>query len=148
MYTQYTLENHLEEISKNIQDFEILNSIWKLNKRNLKRALTGIEANFPHYSLHDKSHSDTIIRNIENFLGENRIKELGPTDTWLILMSTYTHDLGMVLFYNLIEERFKSDEMKQYLNKIAVNTYDIDLAKAAQLLISLKTEINSSADFS
>ena len=29
MYTQYTLENHLEETSSRLKDFEILNSIWK-----------------------------------------------------------------------------------------------------------------------
>jgi len=135
MYTQYTLESHLEEISLRLKDFEILNSIWKLNKKNLKRALTGIEANFPHYSLHDKSHSDTIIKNIENYLGEDRIKSLSPTDTWLILMSTYTHDLGMVLFYNLIEEKFRQSDMTEFLEKSAQNTSDKDLAEAAKTLL-------------
>ncbi len=102
--TYYSLEKHLEETVKFNPQFEVLNSIWKLNKKNLSSALSNINQYYPHYSLHDRSHSLTIINNIELFLGEDRIKRLSPTNTWLILMASFTHDIGMVIFQEVIEK--------------------------------------------
>ena len=56
----YTLEEHL--MSRKDQDSETLSTIWKQNKSMLPSAQNAISFNFPHYSLHDKSHSDKIIK--------------------------------------------------------------------------------------
>jgi hypothetical protein len=100
----YSLEQHLQTQGQNSPQFAVLYSIWTLNKKFLPNAQNAISFNFPHYSLHETSHSESIIKNIELFLGEERIKKLSPTDTWLILMSAYTHDLGMVVFNEVLEK--------------------------------------------
>ena len=69
----YTLEKHLEESAAINKQFQILDAIWKLNKGTLSSALANISQYFPHYSLHEQSHSNTILNNIESFLGEARI---------------------------------------------------------------------------
>lgn len=100
----YTLEKHLKTLSENDKDYELLYSIWDLNKKNLTNGLNTISSSFPNYSVHDISHSMTIIDNIQCFLGEERIKRLGATDTFLLLMAGLTHDIGMILTYKILEE--------------------------------------------
>lgn len=139
----YTLEKHLENICRENTDFEILNSVWKLNKNNLPKALATISANFPHYSLHDASHSNTILKNIESFLGEERIRSLSPTDTWLLLMASYTHDLGMVVFYNVLSQNWLSEEFQKYLKEISNNSSDKALVNAAKRITDIKEYIKS-----
>ena len=133
----YTIEKHLEESSKVNGQFEILDAIWKLNKRNLAHALANISQYYPHYSLHDKSHSNTIINNIESFLGEERIKRLSPTNAWLMLMAAYTHDLGMIVFQDLIHKQWLSDDFQEHLNNLTESD-DLDLRKDAKLLIKIQ----------
>ena len=134
----YTLEKHLHNCSIESTDFEILNSIWNLNKKYIPNAQNAISFNFPHYSLHEKSHSDTIIKNIESFLGVDRILKLTPTDTWLILMSCYTHDLGMVVFRKTLEKKWHEDDFQKYLKTISEASTDFDLQKAANLLLKVQ----------
>ncbi|MFT3933942.1 MAG: ATP-binding protein [Chitinophagaceae bacterium] len=137
----YTLEKHLESTINENAQFEILNAIWKLNKKQLPLAQSAIAFNFPHYSLHEKSHSDTIIKNIESFLGESRIKSLSPTDTWMLLMAAYTHDLGMIVFNNAIEEKWLEESFQDYLSNIARSSNDKDLKSAAELLLEIQNAI-------
>lgn len=133
----YSLEKHLEQTVLVNPQFEILNAIWKLNKKNLSSALANVNQYFPHYSLHEKSHSNTIIHNIESFLGEERIQKLSPTDTWLILMASFTHDLGMVIFHDLVEDSWHSEDFQDFLERIS-DSEDVDLKESSKLLIDLQ----------
>ena len=45
----------------------------------------------------------------------DRIKNLSPTDTWLILHAAYTHDLGMLLKMKDLEDAWKSEEFEEFL---------------------------------
>ncbi len=134
----FSLEKHLDNTCLDNPDFGILNSIWKLNKKQLPLAQNAISFNFPHYSLHEKSHSDTIIKNIESFLGEDRIRKLSATDTWMLLMSAYTHDLGMVVFHSALEKDWIGVPFQNYLEELSSESIDGDLKNAAQLLIEIE----------
>ena len=74
-YKYYTLEKHLKLLSEQDKDYEVLYSIWMLNKQNLSQGLSLISNTYPHYSKHDISHSMTIVDNIQRLLGEERIKQ-------------------------------------------------------------------------
>lgn len=138
MFQPYTLEKHLEATASDNQNAKILHSIWQMNKSHLPKAMDAITMNFPNFSLHEKSHCDTIIKNIEAFLGEDRIEKLSPTDTWLILMSAYTHDLGMVIFYRALEEKWVDKEFDEFIVQCSKSGFDKTLAESAQLIIELK----------
>lgn len=73
---------------------------------------------FPHYSLHDASHSDTVLMRMEQLLGEKRITQIGATETWLLLMSAYTHDLGMLFQEKELAELWESDSFQSYLKDL------------------------------
>lgn len=142
MYTKnYTLEKHLKALSELDNDYEVLYSIWKLNKQNLMKGLGLVFNSFPHYSTHDISHSMTIVNNIQCILGEERIKKLGATDTFLLLMACLTHDVGMILTYKIIEDEWAKDSFKDVLRNLAESS-DIVLAEAAKLLLSNTQKIH------
>lgn len=133
----YTLEKHLKSLSETDKDYELLYSIWGLNKKNLTQGLNLVSNAYPHYSKHDISHSMTIINNIQCLLGEERIKRLGATDTFLILMACLTHDIGMILTYKIIEEEWGKDNFKNLLIRLSESS-DLVISESAKLLLKPK----------
>ena len=91
---RYTIEEHLQSFSNDSRYSYLWNS-WCVEKREYIRKLETTNNTFSDYSLHDESHSETIIVNIERMLGTERIASLSPSDAWLILQVAYTHDFGM-----------------------------------------------------
>ncbi len=131
----YTLERHLKSLAEEDRDYEILYSIWDLNKKNLTRGLNMVYTSFPHYSSHDYSHSMNIINNIQCFLGEDRIRQLGPTDTFLLLMAGLTHDIGMILTYKLVEGKWQDGQFRKVLESFAASS-DSVISDVSRLLLS------------
>lgn len=133
---EYRLEDHLKECSEKYPRYENLYATWNLNKETCINALKSVSINYTHFSEHDASHSQTIIDKIEMLLGD-RIKNLSPTDTWLILHAAYTHDLGMLLKMKDLEEAWKSEEFKEFLEQER-NGIDEDLKEAIEAIYNLR----------
>ncbi len=138
MLNEYTLETHLEEICKENPKYAHLYASLTLDKPEITKILAEIIYNTPHYSTHDISHSESILNKIEMLLGEKRIKKLGPTETWLIIMAAFTHDIGMVIFHDKIKEDWTKGEFQKFILETNKNSFDKDLQEAAQLV----TEFN------
>lgn len=98
-----------------------LRAQWEFDIRLLSSALRSVAISFPHYSLHDESHSNTIVIQIEKVLGEERIEKLSATNLWLILEAAYTHDLGMVIPDDEKRKTIQSEEFQRYLKGILDN---------------------------
>jgi len=90
------LEEKLYEKTKGTQS-DILYAQWNYDKRLIPNALQTISNLFPHYSLHDESHSISIINNIVRIVGKENIERLSAIDLWLILEASYYHDIGMAV---------------------------------------------------
>lgn len=133
---EYRLEDHLKECSEKYPRYENLYATWNLNKETCINALKSISINYTHFSEHDASHSQTIIDKIEMLLGD-RIRNLSPTDTWLILHAAYTHDLGMLLKMKDLEDAWKSEEFKEFLEQER-NGIDEDLKEAIEAIYNLR----------
>lgn len=133
---EYRLEDHLKECSEKYLRYENLYATWNLNKETCINALKSVSINYTHFSEHDASHSQTIIDKIEMLLGD-RIRNLSPTDTWLILHAAYTHDLGMLLKMKDLEEAWKSEEFKEFLEQER-NGIDEDLKEAIEAIYNLR----------
>lgn len=133
----YTLEKHLRFLCNEDPDYEMLYSIWDLNKNNLSKGLSVVPTVFPNYSVHDATHSMKIVNNIQCFLGEDRIKRLGATDTFLILMAGLTHDIGMILTYKMISKEWQKDNFKRDLENFLKSSDDV-ISEAAKLLLDFK----------
>ena len=104
-------ERLLEEKSRGTA-CEILFTQWMLAKDYVPKVQSAIIRTFPHYSLHDVSHSKTILDCIMRVLGSIAIESLGPVDLWLLLAAAYYHDLGMVPSGVDIENVIKDEEFK------------------------------------
>ncbi len=114
------LENLLYQKTQGTQS-EILFAQWNYDKKIIPVALNSISNLFPHYSLHDESHSITIINNIVRVLGKDKIENLSAIDIWLILEASYCHDIGMVVSYDKIIEALNSNEFLDFFKEIQQN---------------------------
>lgn len=115
-----TIEKHLENYSKCDDKegrYRALWNTWANNKSWLSRMLSLVCQSFQSFSIHDASHSEVVLHNIERILGEERISQLSATDAFVILHICYLHDIGMVIshaereeiiaseaFYNMVRE--------------------------------------------
>ena len=95
---------------------------WELAKDYMPKVLQSISQYFPHYSLHDETHSESILNNIVKILGEEKINRMSVVDLWLLLTSAYYHDTGM---YISAEDKNKilcpDSEFLKYLAKKQAN---------------------------
>jgi len=111
------LEQRLLEKTKDSQS-EILFAQWNYDKKVIPTALQSVSTLFPHYSLHDESHSITIINNIVRILGKENIDKLSAIDIWLILEASYSHDIGMVVSSQELINSINSKEFIEYFEDL------------------------------
>jgi hypothetical protein len=90
------LESHLASWACQDKRYEYINAVWITSKHKFSQELEAVSHAYSGYSRHDASHSAQIISAIEKMLGQDRIMQLSATDTWLLLMCAYTHDIGMI----------------------------------------------------
>src|SRR5690606_27445717 len=117
------LEKLLYEKTEGTQS-EILFAHWNYDKKIIPVALNAISTLFPHYSLHDESHSTTIINNIGRVLGKEKLEKLSAIDIWLILEASYSHDIGMVVSSEKLIEALKSNKFIDFFKEIQQNKKD------------------------
>ena len=133
MKKKYTLEEHLHRTSKHHDTNHSLESVYDLQKRKLTRYLSSVVTTYPTYSTHDTWHSANIVSAIENILGKERIKKLSGIDTFLILMCSYMHDIGMLYTDREVRKIWATKEFQQLLYEY--QTDDTTVGKAAKLLL-------------
>lgn len=110
-----TLEKHFENLAQSYPAVRELQSLWLLLRKRIEEELTHSTGIFVNYSLHDGSHSRSIIQAVERFLGEERICRLSATDTFMLLVCIYSHDYGMSQTFNKIYDILGSREFKAFL---------------------------------
>ncbi|GEA30901.1 HD domain-containing protein [Clostridium diolis] len=117
MLSIYTLEKHLLLCGDEDQKYKVLYDIYNFNKTLICDVINETDRYFSFYSRHDATHSETIISSIEALLGESGIKQLSPTDTFLLLLSAYLHDFGMCLQYKEIKEMLKTGDFNDFVRE-------------------------------
>jgi hypothetical protein len=111
------IEELLYKKTENSQS-RIFHTQWQLAKVYVPEILNVISHIFPHYSLHDRTHSDTIINNIGRIIGIGTIEKLSAIDLWLILCAAYYHDIGMSIFSFDKINIYKSEEFIDMIKNI------------------------------
>lgn len=130
------IEDRLKQVAIDQPEYAELWSTWNLNKRALEPVLNAIIKDYPHFSFHDASHSESILVNVERLLGNKNIEKLSPTDLWLLLHVSYLHDFGMVILDTRLYDIWKSDDFQDYL-KEKCDSPDEDLKNAANTVLKL-----------
>lgn len=136
------LEKRLEQLALNDLQTKKLFGIWCVLREQFIQMLDGVSQYFPHFSLHNETHSKNIAVQIERVLGKDRIDKLSASDIWLLLMSFYSHDIGMALKYEEVLSFFKDDNCEKCLIDYA-SSKNKDIAEAATRLMCFGTIANN-----
>lgn len=111
--TDYTIEEHLKQF-RDDDNYKILFDSWEIEKKQYENRLKVVGIRYQTYSLHDATHSEAILQQIACFLGEERIRQLSPTDAWLLLECAYCHDIGMAVSAKEIFDEFAALNEKEF----------------------------------
>jgi len=109
------------------EDCMILYSEWIREKEMAIRILSNVSNMSSHFSIHDHTHSEAILKYIKSFLGNKVLEEkFTATDLWMLLFAAYYHDIGMVIRNADIEKIFsdpneKTDFVSMVMGKPSVN---------------------------
>ena len=114
MYNYFEIQLKEKSESQSSNDLWVQ---WETAKKYAPSVLSLIVNVFPHFSLHDVSHSETILEIIRKILGDNQIRKLSATDIWMLLFSAYFHDIGMFVSKNDISELINNEEFLAFLKK-------------------------------
>lgn len=126
-YIEYKFFQKLDTCIKNKKNRERIRTAWENDKALYTDLIKTIEFEFMHYSLHDASHSINILQCIYMLLGRRKIDKLSVGDLWLILETSYSHDIGMATCYNELKEFWTDTEkVEELVTKISY-TSDADV---------------------
>jgi hypothetical protein len=139
----YGICQHLQNCCQARSEFLPLLHVFALDSKNFANITDATAMHFPHYSLHDSTHAASVLSNIEQFLGEDRIRMLSPTDCWLLLMAVYMHDIGMAAAQQSIDALDDDEGFLQYCIKMKDGTQE-ELRIAANSIVN---EVNERRDF-
>lgn len=97
----------------------ILYSEWLREKEMAIRILSNVSNMSSHFSIHDHTHSEAILKYIKSFLGKKVLEEqFTATDLWMLLFSAYYHDIGMVIRNADIEKIFNDPKEREKFNSL------------------------------
>lgn len=130
------IERRFLQLAEQNEACDIWVAQWKLARKSAPMMLDVISHVFPHYSLHNASHSEAILNNITIILGKEAVGKLSVVDLWLMLNAAYYHDCGMVVdgedknklfedeskFVKFVEEKQgdKSSPMHEYAHCLEI----------------------------
>ena len=91
---------------------------WQMARDYVPQVLNTISQVFPHYSLHDRTHSETIIYIIGRIVGLRTLEKMSSIDLWMILCAAFYHDVGMAVFSNEKMDFFQDEKFIEFLKTI------------------------------
>lgn len=118
------MENFFEKELKNRCEgtpYSDLYTQWQTTKINIPEFLSMIRDVFPHFTIHDASHSENILSNIKKILTEEAIRNLSTTDIWMFLFVAYFHDIGMYISKEDYDKILETSQFISYIKDIQTN---------------------------
>lgn len=146
-----SLDSGIEEIFYNkCMEKETLIPVlmeWANSKPIYCKYTSMISSQYGNYSLHDSSHSVSILEAILAVIGKEKIALLEVMDLWLLLHCAYAHDIGMPYSYDQAIDLWKQiDEKGEFASFIneCMEDEDGDIRKAARYLNEISNRIDVS----
>ena len=118
-YLEQLLKDKTDKIGKR---GELLYAKWQLEKEYATQVLATIFNIFPHYTLHDRTHSEEILKNVGEILDKETFKLFSLTDLWLLLYAAFYHDMGMAVFAPDLDKILKCEDFILYLKDIQADS--------------------------
>lgn len=101
-------------------------------KESLAKMLEHItdQGMFDQYTKHDITHIDGMLKLIDDIIPQSVVGTMTPTDWLMIVLSIYFHDLGMLITHEEFDNRYESQDYKDFLLSINDSSYEkIDVEK-------------------
>lgn len=125
---------------------------WNASRDYVFQKLNAISHVFPHYSLHDISHSEAILTNIERIVGKETLEsKFSAEDLWLLLCSACYHDLGMFVSGDEQKALMQDEQFIEHVKKIQNNeksylhAYAFHFETKGDTLVQKETPIDDKA---
>ncbi len=80
-----------EKVKIELKLYSLADDIEKQARNHLRR----VGSILPEFDLHDESHSEKVIQNIEELLGEEQVGKLSTYELFFLHISAFLHDCGM-----------------------------------------------------
>lgn len=125
-YIEYIFFMKLNTCIKEKDFRERIKIAWLCDKKLFSDLVGTISFEFIHYSLHNVSHSVNILQNIYQLLGREAIDKLSVSDLWLLLECAYSHDIGMSVSREDLEEFWKDDALIEHIIAKLLRTSDVN----------------------
>lgn len=87
------MENRLKELCSVNSEMQEKYYLYCQIKKSLTERLRTVPAYFPHFSIHDASHSSNIIKYLSMLLGRDNIEKLSVSDLLVLCVAAYAHDI-------------------------------------------------------
>jgi len=84
-------ENPSDEVKIELKLYNLADDLEKKARNHLKR----ISSILPEFDIHDEKHSEKVILNIEQLLGDDKIKQLSSYELFLLHLSAFFHDCAL-----------------------------------------------------
>ncbi len=128
------MENRLKEVCLSNPEMKEKYYMYCQVKNELTERLRTVPAYFPHFSLHDGTHSANIIKHLCLLLGKDAVQQLSASDIFVICVAAYAHDISMSVSYEMIYDKMTSSEWENKLKKYTKSEQE-DFANIAERLL-------------
>lgn len=142
-YDTYIEELFFKKVKSDIKSKATRNNIiaaWRLDKKIYTDYSGSISHEFLHYSLHDQSHSISILQYVYLLLGEDLLSNFSVSDLWIMLEVSYSHDIGMSATYEELKEIWND---KREINNIIKKILKYSDREAMELYNTVKDKIEN-----
>ena len=142
-YDTYIEELFFKKVKSDIKSKATRNNIiaaWRLDKKIYTDYSGSISHEFLHYSLHDQSHSISILQYVYLLLGEDLLNNFSVSDLWIMLEVSYSHDIGMSATYEELKEIWND---KREINNIIKKILKYSDREAMELYNTVKDKIEN-----
>ena len=142
-YDTYIEELFFKKVKSDIKSKTTRNNIiaaWRLDKKIYTDYSGSISHEFLHYSLHDQSHSISILQYVYLLLGEDLLNNFSVSDLWIMLEVAYSHDIGMSATYEELKEIWND---KREVNNIIKKILKYSDREAMELYNIVKDKIEN-----
>lgn len=128
------IEKLFFEATSKINCGKILRETWLKDKNSYSRETATTILNFEHYSLHDYTHSKSILNSIAFLLGEKKLRLLSAGDLWLLLQVAYFHDIGMAVDNEYLYKLWKESRAFKAFFQESLLSNNIDIKTKAEYI--------------
>ncbi len=109
------LEKENEEKKKtSIVDNEISKNITSVVDK-VSSLLERIPINMPEFTLHNANHSLHVIKNMEDLIPPETLKQLNTVEISILIYAAYLHDIGMISSSDERKQIIKTNKFKKLL---------------------------------